>query len=36
MFSREIVKNESAICGGYKKFNVNEWKSEIAKRGLAV
>ena len=30
------MKNESAIYGGYKKFNVNELKSELVKRGLAV
>ena len=28
--------NESAICRCYKKRNVNELKSELAKRGLAV
>ena len=30
------MKNESTICKGYKKFNVNDLKSELAKRGLAV
>ena len=30
------MKNESAICGSYKKFNVNELKSEFTKWGLAV
>ena len=30
------MKNESTICKGYNKFNVNDLKSELAKRGLAV
>ena len=30
------MKNESALFGGYKKFNVNEWKSELAKWGLTA
>ena len=31
-----MLKNESAVCGGYKKFNVSELISELAKRVLAV